>query len=77
MLIASSTLAILHHLFIFGFIGTQFGMYALLKESKTNSNLNFLKKLNLWTMTLIASTIIVGAMRVLWTEKTPSYYLYS
>ena len=77
MLIVSSTLAILHHLFISGFIGTQFGMYVFLKLQKPDSNLNFLRKLNLWTIGLIASTIVVGIMRVFWAEKVPNYYLNS
>lgn len=77
MLIASSTLAILHHLFIFGFIATLFGMYVYLKLEKNNANLNFFRKLNLWTIGLIISAIIVGTIRASWTEKISIYYFYS
>lgn len=77
MLLTSSSLAILHHLFIAGFLATLFGMYVYLKLENNNANFIFFRKLNLWTMSLLISLIIIGIMRASWTEKTPSYYFYS
>lgn len=77
MLLTSSSLAILHHLFIAGFLATLFGMYVYLKLGNNNANFSFFRKLNLWTISLLISLIIIGMMRASWTEKTPSYYFYS
>ena len=43
MLLTSSSLAILHHLFIAGFLATLFGMYVYLKLENNNANFIFLE----------------------------------
>jgi len=77
MLLTSSTLAILHHLFFAGFLATLFGMYVYLKLENSNANFSFFRKLNLWTICLLISLIIIGTIRASWTEKPPNYYFHS